>query len=291
MKIFLTGGGGFIGRHIREQLGEKYNLLAPSHSELDMTDGPAVYAYLEKHKPDIILHAATLGGNRKKQYSNIAHQNLQMFFNIIRGKEFFGHLITFGSGVEYDRRQPVADVAEDDYRRSIPVDEYAFAKYVMARFAEEVDYITHLRFYGVYGRYEDYETRFISNAMCKAILGMPITMKQDVYFDYVYAPDVVRQIEFFLNSKPKHKLYNLGRGEKINLKFIAERIIALTGKNTPVTIAVPGLNKEYSCSIKRFLEENPGFIFTDFDKTLKELIAYYTELLPNIDKSVFLTDV
>ena len=67
MKIFLTGGGGFIGRHIQEQLGGKYNLLAPSHSELDMSDGPAVHAFLEKHKPDIILHAATIGGNRKRK--------------------------------------------------------------------------------------------------------------------------------------------------------------------------------------------------------------------------------
>src|SRR3989344_1909060 len=196
MKIFLSGGNGFIGRHIQEQLGAKYEILAPSHSELDMTDGPAVYAYLEKHKPEIVLHAATLGGNRKKQFTNISYNNLQMFFNIIRGKEFFNRLFTFGSCVEYDRRQPVVEVSEDDYKKSVPVDEYAFAKYVMARYAEEVDYITHLRFFGVYGRYEDYETRFISNAMCKAILGMPITMKQDVYFDYVYAPDVVRQIDF-----------------------------------------------------------------------------------------------
>lgn len=291
MRIFLTGGAGFIGRHIKEQLGGRYDLLAPSHSELDMSDGPAVYAFLEKHKPDIILHAATIGGNRKRKETNITHQNLQMFFNIIRGKEFFGHLITFGSGVEYDRRTPVVDVSEDDYKSSVPVDEYAFAKYVMARYAEQVDYITHLRFFGVYGRYEDYETRFISNAICKALLGMPITMKQDVYFDYVYVKDVVRQIEFFLNSKPKHKLYNLGRGKKINLKFIAERVVELTGKNMPITIAVPGLNKEYSCSISRFLEENPGFTFTDFDETLKELISYYAELLPTIDKSVFLTDV
>lgn len=291
MKIFLSGGGGFIGRHIKEQLGSKYDLLAPSHSELDVADGPAVYAYLEKHKPDIVLHTATIGGNRKRKETNITHQNLQMFFNLIRGKEFFSRLITFGSGVEYDRRQPVANVLEDDYKKSVPVDEYAFAKYVMARYAEEVDYITHLRFFGVYGRYEDYETRFISNAICKALLDMPITMKQDVYFDYVYVPDVIRQIEFFINTKPKYKLYNLGRGQKINLKFIADKIVELTGKNVPVKIAAEGLNKEYSCSISRFLEENPGFSFTDFDETLKELIAYYTELLPNIDKSVFLTDV
>lgn len=292
LKVFLTGGGGFIGRHILEQLGQSYDFLVPSHHELELSDASVVSAFLEKNRPDIVLHAANIGGNRKqKDLTSVTHQNLQMFFNIIQGREFFGRLIVLGSGAEYDKHQPVVEVAEDDYRHSIPVDEYGFAKFVMARFAEEVEYITHLRIFGVYGSGEDYQTRFISNAICKALLGLPVTIKQNVYFDYVYVKDIVRQIDCFLRAQPKHKLYNLGRGQKIDLKSIADRVIALTGKPLPVTIGTSGLNKEYSCSVKRFAEENPAFSFTDFDTTLQELITYYKEALLKLDQTVFLTDI
>ena len=36
-----------------------------------------------------------------------------------------------------------------------------------------------LRPFGVYGPGEDYAIRFISNACCKALLGMPVTLRRD----------------------------------------------------------------------------------------------------------------
>ena len=34
--IFITGAKGFIGRNLTEKLNKKYNLLTPSHKELDL---------------------------------------------------------------------------------------------------------------------------------------------------------------------------------------------------------------------------------------------------------------
>ena len=38
MRILLTGGGGFIGRNLNEHLSREHEVLAPSHSQLDLSD-------------------------------------------------------------------------------------------------------------------------------------------------------------------------------------------------------------------------------------------------------------
>ena len=59
MKVLITGGGGFVGSnlvHVFRTAGD--DVLAPSSSELDVTDEAAVLAYAEEHRPDAIVHAA-----------------------------------------------------------------------------------------------------------------------------------------------------------------------------------------------------------------------------------------
>lgn len=54
MKILLTGGTGLLGTHL---LGIR-NYIAPSRSEMDITDKKSVMSYLENCNPDVILHSA-----------------------------------------------------------------------------------------------------------------------------------------------------------------------------------------------------------------------------------------
>ena len=64
--IFLTGGGGFVGKNILEQLTDKYDVFAPTHSEMDLTDFESVEEYIKSHDFDAVIHAANWGGTRKK---------------------------------------------------------------------------------------------------------------------------------------------------------------------------------------------------------------------------------
>ena len=50
-KIFLTGGTGFIGRNIIEQLVNKYHFIAPPHKQLDLTNSKAVEKFFKKINP------------------------------------------------------------------------------------------------------------------------------------------------------------------------------------------------------------------------------------------------
>jgi len=64
MKVFLTGGRGMLGQHIKQQLGKLgHGVLAPTSSELNLIDLDATSEYIASSKPDVVIHcAAVVGG-------------------------------------------------------------------------------------------------------------------------------------------------------------------------------------------------------------------------------------
>jgi len=57
MRILITGGKGQLGAALQDALpGEQ--MLAPGHSELDITDRAAIHAALREFKPEVVIHAA-----------------------------------------------------------------------------------------------------------------------------------------------------------------------------------------------------------------------------------------
>jgi UDP-glucose 4-epimerase len=291
MKIFLTGGSSFIGRNIQEQLGQKFEIIAPTHSELDLTNSEAVYKFLEKNSVDVVIHAANVGGNRKnKQIAGVTQINLKMFFNLVRAKPFFTRMITLGSGAEYDKCRPLVKVSETDFDKHVPGDEYGFYKYICASFAAKVDYITHLRLFAVFGKYEDYETRFISNAICRALLRAPITMRQNVVFDYLFIDDFICVLEKLILNQPKEIFINIGRGQAIDLKTLAEKVITEIGYEVPVKVAEDGWAKEYSCDTARLNQVFPDIVYTPIDSAIAQLVRYYKTVLSSLNQKALLGD-
>jgi len=289
LSLLIIGSSGFIGRNLVENFPNKYNLLLPKHKELELTDEKAVEDYFKKNQIDIVVHGANIGGTRKTlNLKNTASINLRMFFNLIRCNNYYKKMIFFGSGAEYDKRNDLIKVKESDFNNSIPAGEYGFYKYICSRFIEKTENIVSLRLFGIYGKYEDYEIRFISNAICKMLFDLPITINQNVFFDYLYINDLVRIIDYFIQHKPKHKFYNVGCGQPIDLLSIAKIILKISRKKLPVKILKPGLNNEYTCNTSRLLEEIPNFKYTVFEKSIKELINYYQSILPTLNKESLL---
>ncbi len=291
IRVFLTGGGGFIGQNILELLSDKYFFISPSSKELDLINADSVLDFIKQNNVDIVLHAANVGGNRNTKWNGVdwvLENNLQMFFNLVRSKNYFKRMIVLGSGAEYDKRRNLEKIQEEKFDESIPIDKYGFAKYIMSKYAQNVDFITHLRLFGVYGKYEDYKIRFISEAICRTILNKPIIIKQNVNFDYMYINDVVKIIDNFIIDRPSQNFYNVGCGTTIDLLSIANKILFLTGKNLPIIVENSGLNKEYSCNVDRLKLETGEFLYTDFNKSLIDMIAYYQSVLPKPDLNFIL---
>ncbi|HNY97795.1 MAG TPA: NAD(P)-dependent oxidoreductase [Candidatus Pacearchaeota archaeon] len=290
-KILITGAQGFIGRNILEQIGGKYHFLSPSREELDLLDFESVQRYLKKEKPNILVHLANVGGNRKEiEMPDITYINLKMFFNLIQCKENFQRLIMIGSGAEYDKSHPIVNITEQEFGRNIPADQYGFYKYVCSKYAQEVDYITHLRIFGIYGKYEDYTTRFISNAICRALCGLDIEFNQNVFFDYLYVNDFVKILELIIQQKPCNKFLNIGSGIRISLLDIARVIKEEAGGKAGIVIRKEGLNNEYTCDITSLKHEFSGINFTPLRVAVREMVDYYRKEIVKINKEDLLFD-
>ena len=59
-KILVTGASGFVGSRFVERWRNEFEILAPSHAELDITDAVAVEHYFIEHAPQVVLHLAAL---------------------------------------------------------------------------------------------------------------------------------------------------------------------------------------------------------------------------------------
>ncbi len=283
LKVLILGASGYIGRNLSEYLSSRHILYLPSHKELDLLNKNSVCNYFKNHKFDVVINCAVVGGSRKEeQIEETIKKNLIIFFNLTDNKAYFKKMIHLGSGAEYDKRHNIANVKEEDFGKRIPRDEYGFAKFICSKYIEKTDDIINLRIFGLYGKYENYNLRFISNAICRNILGLPITINKNVYFDYLYIDDFIKIIDYFINNQVKEKFFNIGRGEKIDLLTIANKINYLSGRKSKIIIREKGLGKEYTCDNSRIMKKLKKFIFTDFDKSIIELIRWYENSMKSL---------
>jgi len=144
--ILLTGGGGMVGRNVLEHpsIGE-FNVLAPRSSDLDLRDFHAVQAYLNKHRPDIVIHAAgKVGGIQANMREPVGFlmENLDMGRNIVWASHQAGikRLINLGSSCMYPRNHAEPLNEEMVLKGELePTNEgYALAKVVTARLCEYI---------------------------------------------------------------------------------------------------------------------------------------------------------
>lgn len=291
-KILITGGSGFIGRNLKEQLPDRYNVFAPSHAELDLLDENKIRDYLKEHRFDIVIHSATWDATRnsKKDTSKVLEYNLRMFFNLASSNDLYEKMIYFGSGAEFSREHWEPKMREDYFDIHVPTDQYGLSKYIMNKHAEKSENIYNLRLFGVFGKYEDWQIRFISNACCKAIWDLLITIKQNVFFDYLYIDDLVKITEWFIDHEPKAQSYNICTGCVFDLRTLADKVMVASGKDLEVVVEQNGLGKEYSGDNTRLLSEMGCDRFRNIDNCIEELYKWYLVNKETIYRNKLLVD-
>lgn len=277
MKILLTGSTGFIGRNLKETWAGRYNLYTPGHQELDLLDTCKVERYLKAEQFDVVIHAANTNNFRRQadRYA-VLDRNLRMFLNLERCRDLYGKLYYFGSGAEYDMRHYIPLMPENYFGTHVPQDPYGLSKYTMARLADGNIY--DLRLFGVFGRYEEWERRFISNMIYQNLSGTAMRMNQNMYFDYLYIKDLVAIMEWFLFHDPKHHHYNICTGERVELYRLAQMVIEATKNPAEIVIAQEGWKPEYTGDNQRQREEmGESLRLTPMPVAIREMVAYYQE--------------
>lgn len=287
-KILILGAGGFMGRNLKEFLEKKkdlYEIYAPASNEFDISDERAVNAQLKKHYYDVIIHAAVynprVGSN--KDPSKELDKNLRMFFNFERYQSFYGKMLYFGSGAEFDKSGEISMINEGGAGNGIPKTDYGLYKYIINKSIQHSNNIYNLRIFGLFGKYENWKKTFISGACCKALKGLPITIRQNVYFDYLYIDDFCKIIKWFIDHDAKHKDYNVTSGKKIDLLTLANIVKKVSDKDLPIYVCKEGLANEYSASNQRLLNEMGGFAFTSIEDAIRDLYIWYQNHEEDID--------
>lgn len=289
--VFITGSSGFIGKNICAHLKDEYTLLTPTHKELNLLSQAEVNRFFSSNDIDFVIHCANYGGTRKTPTSGLVlEKNLRMFFNIAENQNNFAKLIYLGSGAEYNKCRNLHNVSEDEIGQSIPLDEYGCSKYIISKYIEKTQKMYCLRLFGIFGRYEDFEFKFVSNAIVKNLLHLPITIQQNVNFSWLYITDFLSVLDYFLTNKPKKRSYNVTPPQTADLISIAELINSCSDYHSDICVENEGLNLEYSGNNALLMSEIPTMTFTPLKTAINDLINYYKTILPMIDPDLIRRD-
>jgi len=173
MKLLLTGGTGMVGRNVLEHPAARdHEILAPPHRELDLLDSAATEDYLERERPDCVLHCAgRVGGIQANMSAPVAFltENLLMGTHLVSAarKARVPRLLNLGSSCMYPKDSP--DRLTEEMLLEGPLEEtnegYALAKIVVARLCDyvsseepELSYKTVIPC-NLYGRFDSFDPR------------------------------------------------------------------------------------------------------------------------------------
>jgi GDP-L-fucose synthase len=125
--------------------------------------------------------------------------------------------------------------------------------------------------------------RFISNACCRTLKGLPIIIRQDVIFDYLYVNDLARITEWFIEHEAHYKAYNVCTGAGLALTQLASNVVEASGRNPEITVRARGLAPEYTADNSLLLNEIGEYEFSDMRACIGELYTWYAARHQNID--------
>ena len=293
--IMITGSNGFIGKNLLESLSKDYNVFPANRETVNLLDGESVRSFINKNHIELIINCANVGGTRKTGYDvgtvDIFQENLRIFFNLSRCLNKNTRMIHFGSGAEYDKKNDLKKIKELDFDKSVPGDSYGYSKYIMSKYIEREENIICLRIFGCYGPYEDYTFKFISNSIIKNIINLPITINQNVIFDYLFIDDLVCIVRQLILNQPKDKILNMTPSKSIDLLTIARIINEIGVNNSEITILKHNLNKEYTGDNSLIFKNLKDFNFTSYEVGIRKLYDYYAKSINRIDIKAIKNDL
>ena len=252
-KIYIAGHRGMVGSAIWRALeGKGYtNLIGRTSKELDLKNQHAVTVFFETEKPEIVIDAAArVGGilaNNENPYTFLM-QNLQIQNNLIDAalKIDVQKFVFLGSSCIYPKLAP--QPLKEKYLLTGPLEPtnewYAIAKIAGVKACEAIQRQYGKKFISLmptnlYGAHDNFDlkTSHVLPAMIRKFHDAKLNNHSTVKLwgsgtpkrEFLLVDDLADAVHFSLVNNLKDSLYNIGTGEDITIKELAETIQQIVG--------------------------------------------------------------
>ena len=255
IKIYIAGHRGMVGSALIRALQKRgySNLLTRTRKELDLLNQNAVFNFLQTEKPDYIyIAAAKVGGIHANNTfrGQFLYENLAIETNLIHGAYLAGieRLCFLGSSCIYPRDCPQPMQEKHLLTGSLePTNEpYAISKIAGIKMCENYNrqystqYICAMpaNLYGPNDNYDLNTCHVLPALICKAHdaklrdekklsvwgSGKPIR-------EFLYVDDAADALIFLMENKLSEELFNIGTGEEVTIRKLAEIVMNEIGFN------------------------------------------------------------
>lgn len=257
MRLLITGGTGFLGKHVMEAINKSYlgsqNVWAPNSLELSLDEPEGAWEDIRSFNPDVILHmAAKCGGilANKNSPADFLHANVDMASLIYHAAiQNECAVYTLGSVCAYPKFCPVP-FKEDDIWNGYPEETnapYGIAKRVQLMLGQAYRHQygikgAHLIPVNMYGEYDHFDLtnshvipaliRKFDNAIVNKLPQVECWGTGEATREFLYAADCAEAIVAALEQKLDTDLpINLGTGKEISIRDLANLVSDLMGYN------------------------------------------------------------
>jgi GDP-L-fucose synthase len=253
MKIYVAGHGGLVGSAIVRKLEADgiHTWIGKTRSELDLLDRKATFEYLAHEKPDAVIVAAAKVGGIGANYNypvDFLSQNLQLETNLIDGSHAANieRLVFLGSSCVYPKLAP--QPIQEEYlltgKLEVTNEPYAIAKIAglklvqayRKQFGHKWISVMPTNIYGP-GDNFDLQTSHVLPALihkfhlAKEAESPSVTLwgTGSPQREFLYADDLAEAVIFSLENYDDTSPVNIGVGEDISIKSLAQLIAEVVG--------------------------------------------------------------
>ena len=252
-KVLVTGGTGFLGRHVAAELMRRgvREIVSPRSQETDLTDARATGELLARVRPDIILHlAAKVGGigANQRHPGTFFRDNMAMGLNVLESARQHGtsKVVIAGTICAYPKFAPIP-FREDDLWNGYPEETnapYGVAKKALLvvaqayrqEFGSNFVMLFPVNLYGPHDNF-DLETSHVIPAMIRKFSAATAEKASEVVLwgdgspsrEFLYVDDCARGLVDAAERYDDPEPVNLGAGFEITMRDLASKIAARVG--------------------------------------------------------------